>query len=85
MCLGLDRNAMQTRSLDNARRLEIELPLRLQLLNGQQLKVLTKGSSDERIAITLLALLRRIHLLVELTCAYLLENRNESIHCSDAL
>ena len=71
--LVLERNALQTRSVASAQRLETELRQRLQLLNDQQLKLLAEGSRDDRMAMSWLAVLRRIHLFVELTRDLLLD------------
>lgn len=71
--LVLERNAMQNRSLASAKRLETELRQRLQLLNSDQLTLLAEGSSDERLAMAWLAVLKRIQLTVELTRDLLLD------------
>ena len=63
----LERNALQTRSFASTKRLETELRQRLQLLNSNQLRLLAEGSSDDRLAMAWLAVLRRIQLTVELT------------------
>ena len=55
--LVLERNALQTRSIASAKRLETELRQRLQLLNDEQLKLLAEGSSDDRLAMAWLAVL----------------------------
>lgn len=65
--LVLERNALQTRSLSSAKRLESELRQRLQLLSEPQLSLLAEGSRDDRIAMAWLAVLKRIELAVELT------------------
>ena len=65
--LVLARNALQTRSLSSAKRLESELRQRLQLLSNPQLELLAEGSSDDRLAMAWLAVLKRIQLTVELT------------------
>jgi hypothetical protein len=62
----LERNALQTRSASTGKRLESELRQRLLLLNGPQLKLLARGSSDERIAMAWLAVLKRIEIAAEL-------------------
>lgn len=79
--LVLERNALQTRSLASAKRLETELRQRLQLLSDEQLKLLAEGSSDDRLAMAWLAVLKRIQLTVELTRDLLLEK----LEGSDAL
>jgi hypothetical protein len=63
----LERNALQTRSVSTAKRLESELRQRLQRLNGPQLKLLARGSSDERSAMAWLAVLKRIQIAADLT------------------
>jgi len=63
----LERNALQTRSASTAKRLESELRQRLQRLNGPQLKLLARGSSDERSAMAWLAVLKRIQIAADLT------------------
>ncbi len=65
--LVLERNALQTRSLASAKRLESELRQRLQLLSEPQLMLLAEGMSDDRLAMAWLAVLKRIELTVELT------------------
>ena len=77
----LERNALQTRSLASAKRLETELRQRLQLLSDEQLKLLAEGSSDERLAMAWLAVLKRIQLTVELTRDLL----RDKLEGSDAL
>jgi len=62
----LERNALQTRSASTGKRLESELRQRLQRLNGPQLKLLARGSSDERSAMAWLAVLKRIEIAAEL-------------------
>jgi hypothetical protein len=62
----LERNALQTRSASTAKRLESELRQRLQRLNGPQLKLLARGSSDERSAMAWLAVLKRIEIAADL-------------------
>ncbi len=84
--LVLERNALQTRSLASAKRLETELRQRLQLLNDEQLKLLAEGSSDERLAMAWLAVLKRIQLTVELTRDLLLnklEGSDQQLRRSD--
>ncbi len=65
--LVLERNALQTRSLASAKRLESELRQRLQLLSEPQLMLLAEGMSVDRLAMAWLAVLKRIQLTVELT------------------
>jgi hypothetical protein len=62
----LERNALQTRSASTGKRLESELRQRLQRLNGPQLKLLARGSSDERSAMAWLAVLKRIQIAADL-------------------
>jgi hypothetical protein len=62
----LERNALQTRSASTAKRLESELRQRLQRLNGPQLKLLARGSSDERRAMAWLAVLKRLEIAADL-------------------
>ena len=54
---------------------------RLQLLNDEQLKLLAEGSSDDRLAMAWLAVLKRIQLTVEVTRDLLLDK----LKGSDAL
>jgi hypothetical protein len=63
----LERNALQTRSASTGKRLESELRQRLQWLNGPQLKLLARGSNDERSAMAWLAVLKRIQIAADLT------------------
>jgi hypothetical protein len=84
--LVLERNALQTRSLSSAKRLETELRQRLQLLNDAQLTLLAEGSSDDRLAMAWLAVLKRIQLTVELTRDLLLnklEGSDQQLRRSD--
>ena len=84
--LVLERNALQTRSLASAKRLETELRQRLQLLNSDQLTLLAEGSSDDRLAMAWLAVLKRIQLTVELTRDLLLnklEGSDQQLRRSD--
>ena len=84
--LVLARNALQTRSLATGKRLETELRQRLQLLNNEQLKLLAEGSSDDRLAMAWLAVLKRIRLTVELTRDLLLnklEGSDQQLRRSD--
>jgi len=62
----LEGNALQTRSASTGKRLESELRQRLQRLNGPQLKLLARGSSDERRAMAWLAVLKRIEIAADL-------------------
>ena len=62
----LERNALQTRSASTGKRLESELRQRLQRLNGPQLKLLARGSSDERRAMAWLAVLKRLEIAADL-------------------
>ena len=79
--LVLERNALQARSQASAKRLETELRQRLQLLNDEQFTLLAEGSSDDRLAMAWLALLKRIQLTLELTRDLLLNK----LQGSDAL
>ena len=82
----LERNALQTRSLASAKRLETELRQRLQLLNSAQLSLLAHGSRDDRLAMAWLAVLKRIKLTMELTHDLLLdklEGSNTMLRRSD--
>jgi hypothetical protein len=63
----LERNALQTRSASTAMRLESELRQRLQQFNGPQLKLLARGSSDERSAMAWLAVFKRIQIAADQT------------------
>jgi len=65
--LVLERNALQARSLSRAKRLDSELRQRLQLLGTPQLTLLAGGSSDDRLAMAWLAVLKRTQVTVELT------------------
>ena len=71
--LVLERNALQARSHTSAKRLETELRQRLQLLNDEQLTLLAEGSSDDRLAMAWLTVLKLIQLTVELTRDLLLD------------
>ena len=71
--LVIENNHLQTRSLSTAIRLETELRQRLKHLNESQLKLLADGSSNERLAMTWVAVLKRIKLTTELTRDLLLE------------
>ena len=72
----LEHNALQTRSLQSGKRLETELRQRLQLLSPAQLSLLADGSSDDRLAMAWLSVLKRIQLFVELTGDLLLDKLN---------
>jgi hypothetical protein len=63
----LERNALQTRSVSTGKRLESELRQRLQLLSQAQLELLARGSSEERLAMAWLGVLKRIQITLELT------------------
>ena len=76
--LVLERNALQTRSLSSAKRLESELRQRLQLLNEPQIRLLAEGSSDDRLAMAWLAVLKRIEIAVELSRDLLLDKLQAS-------
>ena len=84
--LVLAINALQTRSLSSSKRLESELRQRLQLLSEPPLELLAEGSSDDRLAIAWLAVLKRIQLTVELTRDLLLnklEGSDQQLRRSD--
>ena len=84
--LVLERNALQTRSLSSSKRLESELRQRLQLLSEPQRELLAEGSSDDRLAMAWLAVLKRIQLTVELTRDLLLnklEGSDQQLRRSD--
>ena len=76
--LVLERNALQTRSLSSAKRLESELRQRLRLLSEPQIRLLVEGSSDDRLAMAWLAALKRIEVAVELTRDLLLDKLQAS-------
>lgn len=61
----LERNALQARTSSSGKRLESELRQRLQTLTPAQLKLLAKGSRDDRTAMAWLAVLKRIQLALE--------------------
>ena len=63
----LDRNALQARSASSGKRLESELRQRLQCLTAAQLRLLARGSSEERSAMAWLAVLKRIQIAADLT------------------
>lgn len=69
----LERNALQARSANSAKRLESELRQRLQQLSASQLELLAQGSGDERSAMAWLAALKRIPIAQELTRTVLAE------------
>ena len=71
--LVLERNALQARSLNTGKRLESELRQRLQLLTPPQLTLLAEGTSDNRLAMAWLAVLKRIQLALDLTRDLLLD------------
>ncbi|NBW64115.1 MAG: DUF1819 family protein [Synechococcaceae bacterium WB4_1_0192] len=68
----LERNALQARSASTGKRLESELRQRLQCLNARQMELLAKGTSDERIAMAWLAVLKRIQIAADLSRQVLL-------------
>lgn len=63
----LERNALQTRSASTGKRLESELRQRLQRLTAPQLRLLARGTTEDRKAMAWLAVLKRIEIAVELT------------------
>jgi len=63
----LECNALQARSANTGKRLELELRQRLQCLTGPQLQLLARGTSDERNAMAWLAVLKRIEIAADLT------------------
>ena len=63
----LERNALQARSASSAKRLESELRQRLQCLTAPQLRLLARGTSDERNAMAWLAVLKHIRIAADLT------------------
>ena len=69
----LQRNALQTRSASSAKRLETELRQRLQTLTPGQLELLARGTSDERTAMSWLAALKRIQLVMDVAREVLAE------------
>ena len=69
----LERNALQTRSVSTGKRLESELRQRLQLLSQAQLELLARGSSEERLAMAWLGVLKRIAITLELTRELLMD------------
>ncbi len=82
----LERNALQTRSASTGKRLESELRQRLQRLNRPQLKLLARGSSDERSAMAWLAVLKRIEIAADLVRKVLggkLSNQDPELRRSD--
>lgn len=68
----LERNALQARSARTSKVLETELRQRLQCLTASQLQLLAEGTSDERIAMAWLAVLKRIEIAADLTRKVLL-------------
>lgn len=72
----LERNALQVRSASTGKRLESELRQRLQCLNARQMELLAKGTSDERIAMAWLAVLKRIQIAADLSRQVLLAKLN---------
>jgi hypothetical protein len=72
----LERNALQARSSNTAKRLEMELRQRLQELNPAQLALLAQGTSDERSAMAWLAVLKRIEIAADLTREVLADKAN---------
>ena len=72
----LERNALQARSASTGKRLESELRQRLQCLNARQMELLAKGTSDERIAMAWLAVLKRIQIAADLSRQVLLAKLN---------
>ena len=69
----LDRNALQARSASSGRRLESELRQRLQCLTTAQLRLLARGTTEERSAMAWLAVLKRIQIAADLTREVLLD------------
>jgi len=69
----LERNALQARSASSAKRLESELRQRLQTLTPLQLDLLANGTSDERMAMAWLAVLKRIQLAFDVAREVLAE------------
>jgi hypothetical protein len=69
----LERNALQARSASSGKRLESELRQRLQGLTNPQLQLLALGTSEERIAMAWLAVLKRIQIAADLSRDVLLE------------
>ena len=69
----LERNALQARSASTGKRLESELRQRLQLLSQAQLELLARGSSEERLAMAWLGVLKRIAITLELTREVLMD------------
>ena len=68
----LDRNALQARSASSGKRLESELRQRLQCLTAAQLRLLARGTTEERSAMAWLAVLKRIQIAADLTREVLL-------------
>lgn len=69
----LERNALQARSASSGKRLESELRQRLQGLTFPQLQLLAGGTSEERSAMSWLAVLKRIQIAADLSRDVLLE------------
>jgi hypothetical protein len=69
----LEGNALQARSASTGNRLESELRQRLERLTAPQLKLLARGTSDERTAMAWLAVLKRIEIAADLTREVLLD------------
>jgi hypothetical protein len=68
----LARNALQARSASTGKRLESELRQRLQCLTAAQLRLLARGTTEERSAMAWLAVLKRIQIAADLTREVLL-------------
>jgi hypothetical protein len=68
----LDRNALQARLASSGKRLESELRQRLQCLTAAQLRLLARGTTEERSAMAWLAVLKRIQIAADLTREVLL-------------
>lgn len=68
----LERNALQARSASSGKRLESELRQRLQCLTAAQLRLLARGTTEERSAMAWLAVLKRIQIAADLTREVLL-------------
>ena len=69
----LERNALQARSASSGKRLESELRQRLQGLTAPQLRLLARGTTEERSAMAWLAVLKRIQIAADLTREVLLD------------
>ena len=70
--LVIENNHLQTRSPSTAIRLETELRQRLRHLSKSQLNLLADGSSNDRLAMTWIAVLKKVKLTTELTHEVLL-------------